>query len=164
MDLAALKNFDVKEFFDKLKSGGFSDKKILMKFAIGFGAIVVFLIIYYSFVSPVVEEQKKQINIMNDNKAKIIQFNQNIGSLKATIKKLEPEYQKNSKLFHSKIEVEDLYQNISNFAQSNGLSIVNLKKEIQWECRVSQPPQTTQQQQIQQMQNQYIIKFPLSTR
>ena len=36
MDLAALKNFDVKEFFDKLKSGGFSDKKILMKFAIGF--------------------------------------------------------------------------------------------------------------------------------
>jgi Tfp pilus assembly protein PilO len=128
MDLAALKNFDVKEFFDKLKSGGFSDKKILMKFAIGFGAIVVFLIIYYSFVSPVVEEQKKQINIMNDNKAKIIQFNQNIGSLKATIKKLEPEYQKNSKLFHSKIEVEDLYQNISNFALSNGLSIVNLKK------------------------------------
>ena len=128
MDLAALKNFDVKEFFDKLKSGGFSDKKILMKFAIGFGAIVVFLIIYYSFVSPVVEEQKKQNNIMNDNKAKIIQFNQNIGSLKATIKKLEPEYQKNSKLFHSKIEVEDLYQNISNFALSNGLSIVNLKK------------------------------------
>ena len=128
MDLAALKNFDVKEFFDKLKNGGFSNKKTLMKFGIGFGAIIVFLIIYYAFVSPIVEEQKKQIAIMNENKAKIIQFNQNSGSLKSTIKKLEPEYKKNSKLFHSKEEVEGLYQNISNFALSNGLSIVNLKK------------------------------------
>ena len=49
-------------------------------------------------------------------------------SLKKTIKKLEPEFKKNSKLFHSKKEVEDLYQNISNFALANGLSIVNLKK------------------------------------
>ena len=46
MDLAALKNFDVKEFFDKLKSGGFSNKKTLIKFGIGFGAILVFLIIF----------------------------------------------------------------------------------------------------------------------
>lgn len=128
MDLAALKNFDVKEFFDKLKSGGFSNKKTLIKFGISFGAVLVFLIIYYAFVSPIVEEQKKQIAIMNENKAKIIQFNQNSGSLKSTIKKLEPEYKKNSKLFHSKEEVEGLYQNISNFALSNGLSIVNLKK------------------------------------
>ncbi len=30
-------------------------------------------------------------------------------------------------MFHSKKEVEDLYQNISNFASNNGLNIINLK-------------------------------------
>ena len=48
--------------------------------------------------------------------------------MKKTIKEREPEFKKNSKLFHSKKEVEDLYQNISNFALGNGLSIVNIKK------------------------------------
>ena len=41
---------------------------------------------------------------------------------------LKPLYFKNSVLFHSKEEVEDLYQSISNFALANGLSIVNIKK------------------------------------
>jgi len=36
--------------------------------------------------------------------------------------------EKSSKLFHSRKEVEDLYQNISNFAMTNGLSIINIKK------------------------------------
>ena len=49
---------------------------------------------------------------MNENKEKIIEFNNNIGTLEKTVKKLKPEYEKNSKLFHSKKEVEDLYQNI----------------------------------------------------
>ena len=65
---------------------------------------------------------------MNENKEKIIEFNNNIGTLKGAVTNLEPEYEKNSKLFHSKKEVEDLYQNISKFALLNGLSIVNLKK------------------------------------
>ena len=52
----------------------------------------------------------------------------NIGNLKDAVTNLEPEYEKNSKLFHSKKEVEDLYQNISKYALLNGLSIVNLKK------------------------------------
>ena len=66
--------------------------------------------------------------IMNENREKIIEFNNNIGTLKGAVTKLEPEYEKNSKLFHSKKEVEDLYQNISKFALINGLSITNLKK------------------------------------
>jgi len=57
-----------------------------------------------------------------------IEFNNNIGTLKDAVTKLEPEYEKNSKLFHSKKEVEDLYQNISKYALMNGLSIINLKK------------------------------------
>ena len=128
MDLANLKNIDVNDLFNKLKSGGFGDKKLLIKFGIGFGAILIFLIIYYVFVSPKVTAQEDKILIMNENKEKIIEFNNNIGTLKDAVKNLEPEYEKNSKLFHSKKEVEDLYQNISKFALLNGLSIINLKK------------------------------------
>ena len=128
MDLANLKNIDVNDLFNKLKSGGFGDKKLLIKFGIGFGAVLIFLIIYYVFVSPVVTAQEEKLKIMNENREKIIEFNNNIGTLKDAVTNLEPEYEKNSKLFHSKKEVEDLYQNISKFALLNGLSIVNLKK------------------------------------
>ncbi len=128
MDLANLKNIDINDLFNKLKSGGFGDKKLLIKFGIGFVAVLIFLIIYYVFVSPVVTAQEEKLKIMNENREKIIEFNNNIGTLKDAVTKLEPEYEKNSKLFHSKKEVEDLYQNISKFALLNGLSIVNLKK------------------------------------
>ena len=128
MNLDNLKNIDVNDLFNKLKSGGFGDKKLLIKFGIGFVAVLIFLIIYYVFVSPKVAAQEEKLRIMNENKEKIIEFNNNIGALKDAVKNLEPEYEKNSKLFHSKKEVEDLYQNISKFALLNGLSIVNLKK------------------------------------
>ena len=128
MDLANLKNINVNDLFNKLKSGGFGDKKILIKFGIGFVAVLIFLIIYYVFVSPVITAQEEKLKIMSENREKIIEFKNNIGTLKVSVTKLEPEYEKNSKLFHSKKEVEDLYQNISKFALLNGLSIVNLKK------------------------------------
>ena len=128
MDLANLKNIDLNDIIKKLKSGGFSDKKILIKFGGGFVAILIFLIGYYAFVSPIVQAQVEQINIMSENKIKIEEFRNNITTLKGAVKNLEPEYEKNSKLFHSKKEVEDLYQNISKFALINGLSITNLKK------------------------------------
>ena len=128
MDLASLKDLDLNDIFAKLKSGGLADKKTLIKFGVGFGAILIFLIGYYVFVSPIVKQQEEQIFIMNENKIKIEEFKINIGTLKAGVKKLEPDYAKNSKLFHSKKEVEDLYQNISKFALINGLSITNLKK------------------------------------
>tara|TARA_E500000331_G_C17146126_1_gene665020 strand:+ start:42 stop:725 length:684 start_codon:yes stop_codon:yes gene_type:complete len=128
MDLASLKNLDLNDIFAKLKSGGFGDKKTLIKFGVGFGAILIFLIGYYAFVSPIVKNQEQQISLMDENKIKVEEFKTNIATLKAAVKKLEPDYAKNSKLFHSKKEVEDLYQNISKFALINGLSITNLKK------------------------------------
>ena len=128
MDLASLKDLDLNDIFAKLKSGGLADKKTLIKFGVGFGAILIFLIGYYVFVSPIVKQQEEQIFIMNENRIKIEEFKNNIVTLTASVKKLEPDYAKNSKLFHSKKEVEDLYQNISKFALINGLSITNLKK------------------------------------
>ncbi len=132
MDLAALKKLDIKDLLEKIKAGGgtnvFKDKKTLIKFGVIGGAILIFLIIYYAFVSPVIGAQKEKINIMNENQTNIDEYLANIETLQASVKKLEPRYKKSSKLFHSKKEVEDLYQNISNFAMTNGLTIINIQK------------------------------------
>jgi Tfp pilus assembly protein PilO len=128
MDLASLKNIDLNDIVDKLKSGKIGDKKILIQIGIGFVAILIFLIGYYYFVSPILTKQEKKINLMNDNENNINKFSDRIIELREEVKKLEPEYNKNNKLFHNKKEVEALYQNISEFALKNGLSITNLKK------------------------------------
>ena len=132
MDLAALKKLDIKDLLEKIKTGGgtnvFKDKKTLIKFGVIGGAILIFLIIYYAFVSPVISAQKEKINIMNENQANIDEYLANIETLQANVKELEPRYKKSSKLFHSKKEVEDLYQNISNFTMANGLTIINIQK------------------------------------
>ena len=132
MDLAALKKLDIKDLLEKIKAGGgtnvFKDKKTLIKFGVIGGAILIFLIIYYAFVSPVIGAQKEKINIMNENQTNIDEYLANIETLQASVKELEPRYKKSSKLFHSKKEVEDLYQNISNFAMTNGLTIINIQK------------------------------------
>ena len=88
MDLANLKNIDLNDIIQKLKSGGFSDKKILIKFGGGFVAILIFLIGYYAFVSPIVQAQVEQINIMSENKIKIEEFRNNITTLKGAVKNL----------------------------------------------------------------------------
>lgn len=131
MDLASLKDMDTKEFFKKinLDSAIFKDKKTILKLALGLISIVAFLIFYYLFLNPIVKNQETMILQMEDNLQKIQEFNSNIVQLRDNIKKLQPEYDQNSKLFHSREEVEGLYQNISNFALTNGLSIINLDKK-----------------------------------
>ncbi len=130
MDLENLKNLDVKDLLSKLKSLDlFNNKKTLIKFGIGFGAVFIFLIFYYVFVSPIINEQELKLATMKENQQKIEEYNNNINTLTEAVKNLEPEFEKNSKLFHSKKEVEDLYQNISNFALANGLSIININKQ-----------------------------------
>ena len=125
-----LKNIDVKDLIEKLKNSDLlKDKKFLTKFGLYFGSIVLFLIIYYAFISPKVEAQKQRINLMLQNEKQTVVFKQEIIGLKAKVEKLQPEYDKKSKLFHSQKEVEGLYQNISNFASMNSLNIINLNKE-----------------------------------
>ena len=145
MDLASLKNIDLKDIVAKLKSGGIADKKLLIQFGVGFGAILIFLIGYYAFVSPKIEAQKADINLMNENKNKIEEFKNDIGNLKASVKKLEPEYNKNNKLFTAKKEREDLTQNIKNFATINGLSITHFKKVEPKGVTSVTPNQSTEQ-------------------
>ena len=125
-----LKNIDVKDLIEKLKNNDLlKDKKFLTKFGIYFGSIMLFFIIYYAFISPKVDAQKLRINVMLKNEQQTAVFKQEIIGIKANIEKLQPEYDKKSKLFHSQKEVEGLYQNISNFASMNSLNIINLNKE-----------------------------------
>ena len=131
MDLAALKKLDIKDLLEKIKAGGgtniFKDKKTLIKFGVIGGAILIFLIVYYAFVSPVISAQKEKINIMDDNQTKIDEYLTNIETLQANVKELEPRYKKSSKLFHSKKEVEDLYSKISIYTTQNGLTITSIQ-------------------------------------
>ena len=131
MDLAALKKLDIKDLLEKIKAGGgtnvFKDKKTLIKFGVIGGAILIFLIIYYAFVSPIISAQKEKINIMNENQTNIDEYLANIETLQASVKKLEPRYKKSSKLFHSKKEVEDLYSKISIHTTQNGLTITSIQ-------------------------------------
>ena len=125
-----LKNLDIKDLLEKLKNSEIlKDKKFLTKFGIYFSSILLFLIIYYAFINPKVEAQKQRINVMLQNEEQTRVFKGEITGLKAKIKKLQPDYDKKSKLFHSQKEVEGLYQNISDFASTNSLNIINLNKE-----------------------------------
>ena len=130
MDLAELKNMDIKDLLSKFKGSGgiLDDKKLLVKFGIGFGSIIIFLIIYYVFVSPEVYDRKTRIDVMNKNHNKIAEYNNNIVRLKHLVKKLKPKFDENSKLFHSKKEAQDLYQKIIKFAAINGLSIIGYEE------------------------------------
>ena len=51
-----LKNLTMSDL--KAKFSGAADKKTLIKFGIGFGAIILFLVIYYVVLNPMVKERK----------------------------------------------------------------------------------------------------------
>ena len=120
-----LKNIDLESVKAKIKS---IDKKILIKFGIGFLSVIIFLIIYYAVLSPIVEKKKAQLDNMQKKQAEITKMNQEIKASKAKIKKLTPRYEQYSTLFHSKAEVEGLYETLSEFAGINNLVISKIEK------------------------------------
>ena len=120
-----LKNMDIESIKSKILA---IDKKTLIKFGIGFGSVVFFLIIYYAVLNPIVNKKKLQIDDMFNKQAEIDTFNQEIKSYKSKIKKLTPEYENYSTLFHSKAEVEGLYQTLSVYAGQNNLVISKIQK------------------------------------
>ena len=127
MDLNELKNLNMDDL--KAKVLAFADKKTLIKGGITFGAIVFFLIIYYSILNPIVNTKKAQLGEMTLKQEEVTQFNQEIKANKNKIKKLRPKYEKYSTLFHTRAEVEGLYQTLSEFAGQNGLVISKIEKK-----------------------------------
>ena len=121
-----LKNITMDDLKQKLAS---VEKKTLIKFGSGFGAIVLFLIIYYIILNPMVKERKAKYNDKILKQNEIAQFENEIITFKARIKKMKPDFEKTSTLFHSKAEVEGLYQSLSKYAAVNGLVISKIEKK-----------------------------------
>ncbi len=105
IDLGKLKNLKVEDIKQYLL--GVADKKTLIKYGIAFSAFLIFLIGYYAIVNPIVKAKKEQIVIMEERQAKIEEW----------------------KNFHSKEEVEGLYESLSEFASLSGLNIVQIEKK-----------------------------------
>ena len=123
------KNLKIEDIKEKLLKS--ADKKTLIKIGIGVGAVIIFLIIYYAVLNPIVDKKKKQLDDMNKKKQETAELIQKIKSKQKKINKLKPRYEQYSSLFHSKAEVEGLYNTLSVFAGENDLVISKIeKKEI----------------------------------
>ena len=122
-----LNNINISDLKEKLLL--IADKKTLIKFGIGFGSIVLFLIIYYAILNPIVKNKKIMLDDMTLKQSEISTFNNEIIVYKKRLKKMEPDYKKNSTLFHSKAEVEGLYLSLSRYAGVNGLVISKISKQ-----------------------------------
>ena len=123
-----LKNINMEDI--KAKVLQLADKKTLIKIGISVGSIIVFLIIYYAILNPMVNKRKLKLDDMNKKKEEIAKYESNIKKTNKKIKKLTPEYKQYSTLFHTKAEVEGLYQTLSYYAGLNGLVISSIKKEV----------------------------------
>ena len=122
-----LKNLNVEDI--KAKIIQFADKKTLIKVGISTGAIILFLVIYYAILNPIVNKKKIQLDKMNKMKEETSKYVAEIKSKKSSIKKLTPEYEKYSTLFHTRAEVEGLYETLSYYAGLNNLVISKIEKQ-----------------------------------
>jgi Tfp pilus assembly protein PilO len=122
-----LKNLNINDLKEKVLA--MADKKTLIKVGASIGAIVLFLIIYYGVLNPIVNEKKAKLADMNLKQEEIAKFNEEIKAHKKKIKKLQPEFKNFSTLFHTRAEVEGLYETLSEFAEMNGLVISRIEKK-----------------------------------
>ena len=123
-----LKNISLEDIKTKLQK---VEKKTWIKIGTVAGAVVFFLIIFYGVLNPIVNKKKAQLDDMNKKIEETRNFNQQIKSSKKKIDKIKPQYDQYSTLFHTRAEVEGLYQTLSEFAGMNDLVISKIeKKEI----------------------------------
>ena len=122
-----LKNINITDLKEQILKN--LDKKTLIKIGIGVGSIIIFLIIYYAILNPIVKEKKAKLEDMQLKETETVQIITDISSMKKRIKKLKPEVDKYSRLFHTKAEVEGLYQTLSDFADQNDLVISRIEKK-----------------------------------
>jgi len=126
-----LKNIDLKNInLEDIKAKFATiEKKTLIKYGVSFGAVVIFLIVYYSILNPIVNNKKEIFKDKIIKQDEINQMNTEIAAYKKTIKEKQPKFNESSKLFHSKAEVEGLYKSLSRYAGVNGLVISKIEKK-----------------------------------
>jgi len=125
MDWASLKNMDVKDLLVKVKDSQeiFTDKKMLIKFGIIFGSIIIFLMAYYFGFNPKIQAQKKEIANMVKMKKDIKTMITNEKDLKIEIKALEPQFYEKTSLFHTNAEFENFMMTMDDIAKKYGLTV-----------------------------------------
>ena len=125
MDLSALKDMDVKDLLDKFKgSQVFADKKMLTKFGIIFGSVIIFLIFYHFWFNPkIIQPQKGKIVKMENMKIDTAKMIENEGNLNTEIKNLKPKFDEQTSLFHSDAEFDNLITIMTKTAKEYGLSV-----------------------------------------
>ena len=64
-----LKNLNLEDIKNQILK--FADKKTLIKIGIGVGGLLLFLIIYYAIINPIVNKKKAQLDDMNKKKDQI---------------------------------------------------------------------------------------------
>ncbi|MFL2894957.1 MAG: pilus assembly protein PilO [Candidatus Pelagibacter sp.] len=121
-----LKNISLEDIQAKLKK---VEKKTWIKIGVSFGAVIFFLIIFYGVLNPIVNKKKAQLNDMNSKKEETEKFIKDIKIANKKIKKMRPKYEQYSTLFHTRAEVEGLYQTLSEFAAMNNLVISKIEKK-----------------------------------
>jgi len=121
-----LKNISLEDIQAKLKR---VEKKTWIKIGVSFGAVIFFLIIFYGVLNPIVNKKKAQLNEMNSKKEETKELIKDIKITNKKIKKMRPEYEQYSTLFHTRAEVEGLYQTLSEFAAMNNLVISKIEKK-----------------------------------
>ena len=72
-----LKNIQVSDIKEKLQT---IEKKTLIKWGIGFGSIILFLIIYYAILNPIVKQKKALHSDKLIKEQEIQQFDEEIMS------------------------------------------------------------------------------------
>ena len=82
MDLKNITMDDIKEKFQSF------EKKTLIKFGIGIGSAILFLIIYFSIISPMIETRKLTLEDKNLKLQEIKNFENEIVGLKKRLRNL----------------------------------------------------------------------------
>ena len=84
-----INNINIEDIKAKLLS---LDKKVVIKYGSIFGASLLFLIIYYAILNPIVEGKKVLLSEMNLKKEEIINFKKNLITINKRIKKIKTLY------------------------------------------------------------------------
>ena len=125
MDWASLKNMDVKDLLVKVKGSQaiFTDKKMLIKFGIIFGSIIIFLMVYYFGFNPKIQDQKQKIDKMEKMEKNIKTMITNEEKLNIEIKALEPQFYEKTSLFHTNAEFKSFMMTMDDIAKKYGLTV-----------------------------------------
>jgi Tfp pilus assembly protein PilO len=156
-----LKNFKIEDLKGYLESYKelLKDKTFVTKVGVGLVVFFINFTIYSVWLSPKLAEQSLKIKTMDDYKKKTVQYNANFGNLQNELNSFK-NVTNSVNLFFSKKESEELYQNLSTYATSNGLNITNLVKGTAQKVNVGGAPATSKDGKPSAPGTQYYYKIP----